>query len=114
MENSTGSNSGSVSVAASVAYNIVTSSSSSPDGDFELVRNLNFYALAFIIPIGIVANCLAFIVIGLSYMSRSTTGHYLLSLALADTISYTEPLSPIPSDIHRLIQYCIHRGRSPR
>ena len=85
MENSTGSDSERVSVAASVAYNIVTSSSSSPDGDFELVRNLNFYALAFIIPIGIVANCLAFIVIGLSYMSRSTTGHYLLSLALADT-----------------------------
>ena len=78
--------SGAFSIAPSVYYNIVTSTSTtSLDGDFELVRNVVFYALAFIIPIGIVANCLAFVVIGLSYMCRSTTGHYLLSLALADT-----------------------------
>ncbi len=53
--------------------------------DFDVIRNIRFYALALIIPVGIVANCLAFIVISLSYMSRGTTGHYLLSLALADT-----------------------------
>ena len=70
---------------SSVGYNNITNTGSPVVGDFEFVRKLVFYALAFIIPIGIVANCLAFVVIGLSYMCRSTTGHYLLSLALADT-----------------------------
>ncbi len=70
---------------STAASNGTATSDSPTDGDYEMVRDAVFYALAFIIPIGIVANCLAFMVIGLSYMCRGTTGHYLLSLALADT-----------------------------
>ncbi len=87
MENQTGFPDleyGGSAVTLNVAYNVSTAEGPTPD-DFDTVKDAVFYALAFIIPIGIVANCLAFTVIALSYMCRSTTGHYLLSLALADT-----------------------------
>ena len=52
--------------------------------DFDMVRHLKFYALAIIIPVGIITNILSIFVFFRSFMRRSSTGHYLISLAFAD------------------------------
>lgn len=53
---------------------------------FRLAESINFYGLSLIIPFGLVGNCFSICVLLLSSMlRRTTTGQYLIALALADS-----------------------------
>ncbi len=59
--------------------------SGGPTSYYDVVRQIKFYMLAIIIPVGIVTNSLALSVFFNSALRKQTTGHYLISLAFADT-----------------------------
>ncbi|KAK2148536.1 hypothetical protein LSH36_492g06049 [Paralvinella palmiformis] len=68
-----------------VAINRTGSSSVLPD--FALPRTIHFLSIGIIIPIGLFFNTLSFVVFATSRsLRKSTTGHYLLSLAVADSV----------------------------
>ena len=59
-----------------------------PFGDkYNLILKIRFYVLGSVIPVGLVFNCVAFIVLVLSKMRHRTTGHYLIALSVADNVA---------------------------
>ena len=55
--------------------------------DYDVSRYIYFYGLSIILPVGLLCNILCFAVFLSSRgLRRTTTGHYLIALAVADTI----------------------------
>ena len=55
--------------------------------DLDFARYIYFYGLAVILPVGLLWNLLCFLVfLSAPILRRTTTGHYLIALAVADTI----------------------------
>ena len=83
----------------STAFSITSINTSTPvisnptSEDFDIVRNVRFYALAFIIPCGIVANCTAIAVFLSSRLFRTIPGLYFTCLAIADNVTLLAELA---------------------
>ena len=55
--------------------------------DRDLPRYIYFYGVSVIVPVGVVCNALSFAVfVGSQTLRRTTTGHYLIALSIADII----------------------------
>ena len=54
------------------------------DDEAVLTEYIKIYAFAVLLPLGIIANALAFVVLLSSNQRKTSTGHYLITLAFAD------------------------------
>ena len=57
-----------------------------PDDYFDVWRDVKFWSLAFIIPVGLVFNCISLGVFMTSWMRHVVPGRYFMALALADNL----------------------------
>ena len=52
----------------------------------EMLEYVNFFIFSVALPIGLIGNVLSLVVFGASHLKKTSTGHYLMALAVADTI----------------------------
>ena len=80
---------------------------------YQLIRKIYFYAMACVIPFGLLCNSLAIAVfIHTPALRRTVTGNYLVSLALADTLlllgDFIRWLNPTTTDLNLEIDFMHH------
>ena len=70
----------------SEAYSTLAPTEKEDDEIVITIRYVKFYILSVVIPFGLIANMLSLVVFSASYLKKTSTGHYLMALAVADTM----------------------------
>jgi len=66
---------------------VVATASPPSEPDYNVAYHTYFYGLCVILPVGFLGNLLCLVVFLSSHaLRRTTSGHYLMALAVADTI----------------------------
>ena len=72
---------------ASEVNSTTVAPTSKPDDEMVVtIRYVKFYVFSIILPLGLIANVLSLVVFGASHLKKTSTGHYLIALAVADTM----------------------------